>query len=182
MLGAARYRGGDERRFLMSSIMSVLQSSYSTAATPSLISPGDKFAPVNAASYQGTWTGKDYQNQPVTVSITKVSGYRANVTLQTSAGLQFHSADHHQGHVSNRRFPVQARRKRFRDNKHDRDQCYHRHPNRESGYPYPGHHPLTFRDEKRPRSDVPARCRDWIGQSAKVAGCREVKRTQPQVM
>ena len=76
----------------MSSIMSVLQSSYSTAASPSLISPGDKFAPVNAASYQGTWTGKDYQNQPVTVSITKVSGYRANVTLQTSAGLQFQRA------------------------------------------------------------------------------------------
>jgi hypothetical protein len=92
MLGAARYPGGDERRFLMSSIMSVLQSSYSTAATPSLISPGDKFAPVNAASYQGTWTGKDYQNQPITMSITKVSGYRANVTLQTSAGLQFQRA------------------------------------------------------------------------------------------
>ena len=76
----------------MSSIMSVLQSSYSTAATPSLISPGDKFAPVNAASYQGTWTGKDYQNQPITMSITKVSGYRASVTLQTSAGLQFQRA------------------------------------------------------------------------------------------
>ena len=76
----------------MSSIMSVLQSSYSTAAAPSLISPGDKFASVNAAQYQGTWTGKDYQNQPVTMSITKVSGYRANVTLQTSAGLQFQRA------------------------------------------------------------------------------------------
>jgi hypothetical protein len=76
----------------MSSIMSVLQSSYSTAAAPSLISPGDKFANVDPTQYQGTWTGKDYKNQPVTVSITKVSGYRANVTLQTSAGLQFQRA------------------------------------------------------------------------------------------
>jgi hypothetical protein len=76
----------------MSSIMSVLQSAYSTAAAPSLISPGDKFAPVNAAQYQGTWTGKDYKNQPVTISITKVSGFRANVTLQTSAGLQYQRA------------------------------------------------------------------------------------------
>ena len=76
----------------MSSIMSVLQSSYSTAAAPNLISPGDKFANVDAAQYQGTWTGKDYKNQPVTVSITKVSGYRANVTLQTSAGLQYQRA------------------------------------------------------------------------------------------
>ena len=76
----------------MSSIMSVLQSSYSTAATPSLISPGDKFANVDPTKYQGTWTGKDYKNQPVTVSITKVRGYRANVTLQTSAGLQYQRA------------------------------------------------------------------------------------------
>ncbi len=76
----------------MSSIMSVLQSSYSTAAAPNLISPGDKFANVDATQYQGTWTGKDYKNQPVTVSITKVSGYRANVTLQTSAGLQYQRA------------------------------------------------------------------------------------------
>jgi hypothetical protein len=76
----------------MSSIMSVLQSSYSTSATPSLISPGDKFANVDPTKYQGTWTGKDYKGQPVTVSITKVSGYRANVTLQTSAGLQYQRA------------------------------------------------------------------------------------------
>jgi hypothetical protein len=76
----------------MSSIMSILQSAYSTAATPSLISPGDKFAPVDPTKYQGSWTGKDYQNQPITISISKVSGYRANVTLQTSAGLQYQRA------------------------------------------------------------------------------------------
>jgi hypothetical protein len=69
-----------------------LQSAYSTAAAPSLISPGDKFAKVDPTQYQGTWTGKDYKNQPVTVSITKVQGYRANVTLQTSAGLQYQQA------------------------------------------------------------------------------------------
>jgi hypothetical protein len=76
----------------MSSIMSVLQSAYSTAAAPSLISPGDKFAKVDPTQYQGSWTGKDFKNQPVTVSITKVRGYRANVTLQTSAGLQYQQA------------------------------------------------------------------------------------------
>jgi hypothetical protein len=75
----------------MSSIMSILQSAY-TAAPQSLISPGDKFAAVDPTKYQGTWTGKDYQNQPITISITKVSGYRANVTLQNSAGLQFQKA------------------------------------------------------------------------------------------
>jgi hypothetical protein len=75
----------------MSSIMSILQTAYA-AAPQSVISPGDKFANVDPTKYQGTWTGKDYANQPVTISITKVSGYRASVTLQTSAGLQFQRA------------------------------------------------------------------------------------------
>jgi hypothetical protein len=75
----------------MGDIMSILQSAY--AATPqSLISPGDKFTKVDPTKYQGTWTGKDYNNNPMTVSITKVGGYRASVTLQTSAGLQFQRA------------------------------------------------------------------------------------------
>jgi hypothetical protein len=75
----------------MADILSILQSSY--AATPqSLISPGSKFANVDPTKWQGTWTGKDYKNQPFTISITKVSGYRANVTFQSSAGLQFQKA------------------------------------------------------------------------------------------
>jgi hypothetical protein len=75
----------------MSDIMSILQNAY--ASTPqSLIAPGSKFAPVNAAQWQGTWTGKDSSNQPVTISITKVSGYRANVTFASSAGEQFQRA------------------------------------------------------------------------------------------
>jgi hypothetical protein len=77
----------------MSDIMSILQSAYSTtAASQNLISPGDKFAKVDPTQYQGTWTGKEYNNSPVTISITKVSGYRANVTLQSSAGLQYQRA------------------------------------------------------------------------------------------
>jgi hypothetical protein len=75
----------------MGDIMSILQSAY-TAAPQSLISPGDKFANVDPTQYQGTWTGKDYNNQPITISITKVSGYRASVTLQSSNGLQFQRA------------------------------------------------------------------------------------------
>jgi len=89
-MAPARYPGGERKRFPMSDIMSILQSSYTT--TQSLISPGDKFKAVDPTQYQGTWTGKDYKNQPVTISITKVSGYRANVTLQSSDGLQFQRA------------------------------------------------------------------------------------------
>ena len=77
----------------MADIMSILQSSYSTAsASQSLLSPGDKFATVDPTKYQGTWTGKDPTNQPYTITISKVSGYRANVTLESSSGLQFQRA------------------------------------------------------------------------------------------
>jgi hypothetical protein len=75
----------------MADIMSILQSSYAAAAQ-SLIPSGAKFANVDPTKYQGTWTGKDFQNQPMTISITKVSGYRASVTFQSSAGLQFQRA------------------------------------------------------------------------------------------
>jgi hypothetical protein len=73
----------------MSSIMSILQSSY--AATPQpLFSPGTKFATnVTPSQWQGTWTGTDYNKQPMTFHITKVSGYRANVTFQSASGLQY---------------------------------------------------------------------------------------------
>ena len=75
----------------MADIMSILQSSYSSSSQ-SVISPGDRFIAVDPTKYQGTWTGKDYKNQPITISITKVSGYRANVTLQSSSGLEFQRA------------------------------------------------------------------------------------------
>ena len=50
----------------MADIMSILQSSY-TSTTQSLISPGDKFKAVDPTKYEGTWTGKDYKNQPMTI-------------------------------------------------------------------------------------------------------------------
>jgi hypothetical protein len=75
----------------MSDIMSILQSSY-TSSSASLISPGSKFAKVDPTQWQGSWTGTDSSHQPVTVSITKVNGFRANVVLQSSAGLQYQQA------------------------------------------------------------------------------------------
>jgi hypothetical protein len=72
----------------MADIMSILQSSYTAAAPQALFPVGSKFAKVDPTKWQGTWTGKDYKNQPFQVSITKVSGFRANVTFESSAGLQ----------------------------------------------------------------------------------------------
>ena len=70
--------------------MSILSASYSAASqTQSLIPVGAKFAPVDPTKYQGTWTGKDPLGQPFSLKITDVSGYRANVTFESSSGLQY---------------------------------------------------------------------------------------------
>jgi hypothetical protein len=64
----------------MADIMSILQSAY--AASPqSLIAPGSKFAKVDPTKWQGTWTGTDDKKKPVTVTINKVSGFRANAVV-----------------------------------------------------------------------------------------------------
>jgi hypothetical protein len=71
-------------------IMSILQSSYSAASQQSLIPVGAKFATVDPTKYTGTWTGKDSTGQAFSLVISKVSGYRANVTYQSAAGgLQY---------------------------------------------------------------------------------------------
>ena len=71
----------------MSDIMSILQSSYS-AGPQSLFAPGSKFANVDPTKWQGTWTGTDDKKQPVTLSISKVSGFRANVELTDASDGQ----------------------------------------------------------------------------------------------
>jgi hypothetical protein len=78
------------REFALSSIMSILSSSYAAASpSQSLIPTGAKFANVNPTQYQGKWTGKDDTGQPFSLSITNVKGYRADVTYQSSSGLQY---------------------------------------------------------------------------------------------
>ena len=68
-------------------IMSILQSSYSAAASQqSLIPIGAKFATVDPTKYTGTWTGKDSTGKPFSLVISNVSGYRANVAYQSAAG------------------------------------------------------------------------------------------------
>jgi hypothetical protein len=66
-----------------SSIFTALQNSYST---PTLFPPGSKFAKVDPTQWQGTWTATDSNGKPVTLTISNVSGYRANVRFTTADG------------------------------------------------------------------------------------------------
>jgi hypothetical protein len=66
-------------------IFSILQSAY-TPTTQVSIPPGSKFAKVDPTQFQGTWTTKDSNGKPLTVTISNVSGYRANVRFQSADG------------------------------------------------------------------------------------------------
>jgi hypothetical protein len=66
-------------------IFSILQSAY-TPTTQVSIPPGSKFANVDPTQWQGTWTTKDSNGKPVTLTISNVSGYRANVRFTTADG------------------------------------------------------------------------------------------------
>lgn len=70
---------------ISSNIFSILQSSYQPATQVS-IPPGSKFAPVNPATFQGTWSGTNSNGKPVTLTMSNISGYRANVRFQTADG------------------------------------------------------------------------------------------------
>ena len=69
----------------ISSLFSALQTAY-TAPTQVSIPPGSKFAPVDPTQWQGTWTATDSNGKPVTLAISNVSGYRANVRFTTADG------------------------------------------------------------------------------------------------
>ena len=70
----------------MSDIYSVLQNAYATAPlTPTTT----KYTPVNAASYQGTWSGTYSNNQKFQLTISDVNGFRAQVKYQSGSTVQY---------------------------------------------------------------------------------------------
>jgi hypothetical protein len=72
----------------MVDFFSILQSGYAASAPQALFSVGSRFANVDPKQWQGTWTGTDVNQKSFTVSIARVQGFRANVRLDSSAGLR----------------------------------------------------------------------------------------------
>lgn len=73
----------------MADIMSILQSSYSTAAlsTPS----NTPYTNVDPTSYQGTWEGTYSNNQKFQLTVSQVNGFRAQVKYQSGTTVQYQS-------------------------------------------------------------------------------------------
>jgi hypothetical protein len=70
----------------MGDILSVLQSAYSSAPTAS---PPVKYTPVDAKSYQGSWSGIYSNNQKFELTISEVNGFRAQVKYQSGGTVQY---------------------------------------------------------------------------------------------
>ena len=71
----------------MASIGSILASSYKSAglAVPSRT----KYVPVDPTLYQGTWTGKYADQKTFNITVSNVSGFRAQVKYQSDGTLKY---------------------------------------------------------------------------------------------
>ena len=73
----------------MGDIMSILQSSYSSA---SLSTPSNTpYTNVDPTAYQGTWDGTYSNNQKFQFTISQVNGFRAQVKYQSGSTIQYQS-------------------------------------------------------------------------------------------
>jgi len=70
----------------MADVMSILSANYKTsgAAVPSRT----KYVAVDPALYQGTWTGTYADKKKFTLTVTDVSGFRAQVRYQSGGTIQ----------------------------------------------------------------------------------------------
>jgi hypothetical protein len=70
----------------MSDIYSVLSSAYASAP---LTTPNVKYTPVQASSYEGTWSGTYSNGQKFDFQISQVNGFRAKVKYQSDGSTQY---------------------------------------------------------------------------------------------
>ena len=71
----------------MSDIFTVLQNAYASA--PLTPASNTRYTPVDPASYQGSWTGTYSNGQKFELTISEVSGFRAQVKYQSGATVQY---------------------------------------------------------------------------------------------
>jgi hypothetical protein len=71
----------------MGDILSTISANYVTVG--STIPSRTKYVPVDAASYQGTWSGKYANGDQFTVQVSNVVGFRAKVRYQSKAVLKY---------------------------------------------------------------------------------------------
>ncbi|MBX9927014.1 MAG: hypothetical protein K2Y05_11700 [Hyphomicrobiaceae bacterium] len=75
----------------MSDIYSIISSNYVTVGSniAGLATSKTPYVPVDAPSYQGTWSGAYADNTKFTIQVSNVVGFRAKVRYQSGATLKY---------------------------------------------------------------------------------------------
>lgn len=75
----------------MSDIYSILQSNYVATGSniANLSNSSTPYVPVDAPSYEGTWTGAYADNTKFTVQVSNVTGFRAKVRYQSGSTVKY---------------------------------------------------------------------------------------------
>lgn len=72
----------------MADVMSILSSAYKTAGASAAIPSNTKYVAVDPALYQGTWSGTYANKKTFTISVSDVSGFRAQVRYQSAGTVK----------------------------------------------------------------------------------------------
>ncbi|MEA2921294.1 MAG: hypothetical protein QOF07_1257 [Bradyrhizobium sp.] len=70
----------------MADVMSILSSNYKTLGA--VVPSRTKYVAVDPALYQGTWTGTYADKKTFSITVTGVSGFRAQVRYQSGGKVQ----------------------------------------------------------------------------------------------
>ncbi len=73
----------------MSDIYSILQSNYVTVGSNIGSLSNTPYVPVDAPSYEGTWSGAYADNTKFTIQVSNVDGFRAKVRYQSGSTLKY---------------------------------------------------------------------------------------------
>ncbi|HEY0233446.1 MAG TPA: hypothetical protein VGC86_00110 [Afipia sp.] len=73
----------------MGDIYSILQSGYVNAGSNISSLSNTPYVPVDAPSYEGTWSGAYADNTKFTIQVSNVEGFRAKVRYQSGSTLKY---------------------------------------------------------------------------------------------
>lgn len=72
----------------MADLLSIISANYVTVGNNVNVSK-TPYVPVDAPSYQGTWTGSYANNDKFTIQVSNVIGFRAKIRYQSGATLKY---------------------------------------------------------------------------------------------
>lgn len=72
----------------MADVLSILSANYKSVGTAAVPSK-TKYVPVDPTLYQGVWSGTYANKKSFTISVSNVSGFRAQVKYQSGSAVKF---------------------------------------------------------------------------------------------